>query len=90
MKDVIVESFLSRAEKPTNRPAPNVDGFIAQLVEHRTGNAKVIGSNPVEVLFFFGLTLQLLQLLHNCHDHSFHSPHDKVLQKLLTHYFPYS
>ena len=29
-------------------PAPSVDGFIAQLVEHRTGNAKVMGSNRVE------------------------------------------
>ena len=34
--------------KPTNCSAPNVDGFIAQLVEHRTGNAKVMDSNPVE------------------------------------------
>ena len=28
-------------------------GFIAQLVEHRTGIAKVMGSNPVEALFSF-------------------------------------
>ena len=35
-------------------------GFIAQLVEHRTGIAEVTGSNPVEVLIFFGL------LLSNC------------------------
>ena len=28
-------------------------GFIAQLVEHRTGIAEVTGSNPVEVLTFF-------------------------------------
>ena len=28
-------------------------GFIAQLVEQRTGNAKVTGSNPVEALIFF-------------------------------------
>ena len=28
-------------------------GFIAQLVEHRTGIAEVTGSNPVEVLVFF-------------------------------------
>ena len=28
-------------------------GFIAQLVEHRTGVAEVTGSNPVEVLIFF-------------------------------------
>ena len=29
-------------------------GFIAQLVEHRTGIAKVTGSNPVEALIFLG------------------------------------
>ena len=28
-------------------------GFIAQLVEQRTGNAEVKRSNPVEVLIFF-------------------------------------
>ena len=28
-------------------------GFIAQLVEQRTGNAEVTGSNPVEALSFF-------------------------------------
>ena len=33
----------------TNLSAPNVDGFIAELVEHRTGNAKAMGSIPVEV-----------------------------------------
>ena len=27
-------------------------GFIAQLVEHRTGIAEVTGSNPVEALIF--------------------------------------
>ena len=35
-------------------------GFIAQLVEHRTGTAEVTGSNPVEALIFFRL------LLSNC------------------------
>ena len=35
-------------------------GFIAQLVEHRTGIAEVTGSNPVEALKFFRL------LLSNC------------------------
>ena len=34
-------------------------GFIAQLVEHRTGIAEVTGSNPVEALiisgFFFSI-----------------------------------
>ena len=28
-------------------------GYIAQLVEQRTGNAEVTGSNPVEALIFF-------------------------------------
>ena len=47
-----------------NWPAPNVCGFIAQLVEHRTGNREVTGSNPVEVLnyyflFFSGFFTQL-------------------------------
>ena len=35
-------------------------GFIAQLIEHRTGIAEVTGSNPVEALIFFRL------LLSNC------------------------
>ena len=35
-------------------------GFIAQLVEHRTGIAEVTGANPVEALIFFRL------LLSNC------------------------
>ena len=39
-------------------PAPNVSGFIAQLVEHRTGNREVTGSNPVEVLNFFQASLR--------------------------------
>ena len=29
-------------------------GFIAQLVEQRTGNAEVTGSNPVEAPIFSG------------------------------------
>ena len=29
-------------------------GFIAQLLEHRTGIAEVTGSNPVEALIFSG------------------------------------
>ena len=34
--------------------------FITQLVEHRTGIAEVMGSNPIEALIFFRL------LLSNC------------------------
>ena len=38
-------------------------GFIAQLVEHRTGIAEVTGSNPVEALIFFQASyFQLLKL----------------------------
>ena len=38
-------------------------GFIAQLVEHRTGIAEVTGSNPVEALIFFqACSFQLLKL----------------------------
>ena len=39
-------------------------GFIAQLVEHRTGIAEVMGSNPVEALIFFfqPSSFQLLKL----------------------------
>ena len=39
-------------------------GFIAHLVEHRTGIAEVTGSNPVEALIFFfsGFFFQLLKL----------------------------
>ena len=50
----------------TGRNEPNkltllpMCGFIAQLVEHRTGIAEVMGSNPVEALIFFRL------LLSNC------------------------
>ena len=38
-------------------------GFIAQLVEHRTGIAEVTGSNPVDALTFFqDSSFQLLKL----------------------------
>ena len=38
-------------------------GFIDQLVEQRTGNAEVTGSNPVEALILFqASSFQLLKL----------------------------
>ena len=47
-------------------------GFIAQLVEHHTGIAEVMGSNPVEALIFFRLLLSnCLNWKINCDDHSF-------------------
>ena len=46
-------------------------GFIAQLVEHRTGNAEVTGLNPVEALIFFRLLLSNdLNWKIYCDDHS--------------------
>ena len=50
-------------------------GFIAQLVEQRTGNEEVTGSNPVEALIFFffffqASSFQLLKLEIYCDDHS--------------------
>ena len=46
-------------------------GFIAQLVEQRTGNAEVTGSNPVEALIFFRLLLSdCVNWKIYCDDHS--------------------
>ena len=46
-------------------------GFIAQLVEHRTGIAEVTGSNPLEALIFFRLLLSnWLNLKIYCNYHS--------------------
>ena len=46
-------------------------GFIAHLVEHRTGIAEVTGSNPVEALIFFRLLLSNgLNWKIYCDDHS--------------------
>ena len=55
--------------------ALNVSGFIAQLVEHRTGNLEITGSNPVEVLNFFYFYFQAslrncINCVH-CDDHFF-------------------
>ena len=45
-------------------------GFIAQLVEHRTGIAEVTGSNSVEALTFFRLLLSsCLNWKIYCNDH---------------------
>ena len=46
-------------------------GFIAQLVEHRTGIAEVMGSNPVEAMIFFRLLLSnCLNWKIYCDDHT--------------------
>ena len=54
-------------------------GFIAQLVEHRTGIAEVTGSNPVEALIFFTLLLSnCLNWKIYCDDQSSLSPKTRV------------
>ena len=54
-------------------------GFIAQLVEHRTGIAEVMGSNPVEALIFFRLLLpNCLHWKIYCDDHTLLSSHTAV------------
>ena len=46
-------------------------GFIAQLVEQRTGNAEVTGSNPFKALIFFsGFFFPCLNWKIYCDDHS--------------------
>ena len=46
-------------------------GFIAQLVEQRTGNAEVTGSNPVKALTFFqASSSNCLNWKIHCDDHS--------------------
>ena len=45
-------------------------GFIAQLVEQRTGNAEVMGSNPIEALIFRLLLSNCLNWKIYCDDHS--------------------
>ena len=45
-------------------------GFIAQLVEQRTGNAEVMGSNPIEALIFRFLLSNCLNWKIYCDDHS--------------------
>ena len=43
-------------------PAPNVSGFIAQLVRASHRNREVTGSNPVKVLNFSSFSTQLQKL----------------------------
>ena len=53
--------FPSRVKmNSVNWSAPNVWVFIAQLVEHCSANAEVMGSNPIEALKIF---------FYNCDDH---------------------
>ena len=72
-------SLLSREKMNSQLTSLPMCGFIAQLVEHRTGIAKVTGSNPVEALIFFQASLfQLLKLEIHCEDHISPSYHDML------------
>ena len=54
-----------------NWPAPNVSGFIAQLVEHRTGIARSRVQAPLKSWIFFQASLRNCKNCdHNCEDHS--------------------
>ena len=74
-----VISLLSRENKNSQLTSLPMCGFIAQLVEHRTGIAEVTGSNPVEALIFFfqASSFQLLKLEIHCEDHI--SPSKSIL-----------
>ena len=51
--------------------APNVSGFIAQLVRASHWYREVTGSNLVEVLTFSDLDKRsYINCVHNCEDHS--------------------
>ena len=45
-----------------NWPAPNVSGFIAQLVEHRTGIARSRVQAPLKSWFFFRLLYAIVKI----------------------------
>ena len=55
-----------------NWPAPNVSGFIAQLVEHRTGIARSRVQTPLKSwIFFFQASLRNCVNCLHCDDHFF-------------------
>ena len=73
------DPHIYEATKAVAKPIKNIlrlqCSFSSQVVEHRTGIAKVMGSNPVQSLSIFsGLSLQRLCLLHNCEDHLREAP----------------
>ena len=64
-------SLLSGRYEPNKLTSLPMCGFIAQLVEHRTGIAEVTGSNPVEALIFCRLLISsCLNWKIHCEDHS--------------------
>ena len=81
-------SFHSSREIWTQLTSLPMCGFIAQLVEQRTGNAEVTGSNPVEALIFFRLLLSnCLNWKIYCDDHSSLSSTTAVQKWIIFIYF---
>ena len=63
-------SLLSRENGNPQLTLVPMRGFIAQLVEYRTGNAEVTGSNPVEGWIFFRLLISnCINWKIHCDDH---------------------
>ena len=56
----------------TNSPNDQLPvGLTAQLVEHCTGIAEVMGSNPIQAWIFFRLSFRSsLSCVYNCDEHS--------------------
>ena len=52
--DIVVINIVMHSHELNKLTSLPMCGFIAQLVEHRTGIAEVTGSNPVEALIFSG------------------------------------
>ena len=68
-------------------PAPNVSGFIAQLVRASHRYREVTGSNPVEVLIFQASIRNCLNCVHNCDDHGLLDALTLMLLSLTPEYF---
>ena len=65
-------SLLTGSLESIKWPAPNVSGFVAQLVRASHRCCKVTGSNPVDVLNFSRFYIRnYINCVHNCEDHSF-------------------
>ena len=63
-------------------------GFIAQLVEHRTGNAEVTVSNPVEAWIFFRLLISnCINWKIHCDDHFSLSVPETVVNHFKVHQY---
>ena len=62
--------FMQLHKKPEKKWAPNISGFIAQLVRASQRYREVTGSNSVEVLIFVfsGFLRNCINCVHNCEE----------------------